>query len=281
MNMDKGDGILYISDMDNHDYNFRINNVVYTVCAPDWSWTVGHGGMADFDLWNVEKGTGRIEGTGFSFPVRQGSAVLLRPGDTFTATHEPDDPLTVTSVHFDFVSPRNRKRVPHISWLGLRHRLIEEQGFYGELLERLRRSWFDERDKQAVERWFAAIWQEVRNQDNRPEVEMGLHFDQIHRIEELCRDIYENPGRRWRVDDMAAYMHCSPDYFTRIFKRLKGYTPKYFLVQARMDMARSLLRGSSHAVGRIAELLGYNDVYHFSRQFKECNGISPTDFRRV
>jgi AraC-like DNA-binding protein len=36
---------------------------------------------------------------------------------------------------------------------------------------------------------------------------------------------------------------------------------------------------SSFSIGRIADLLGYSDIYHFSKQFKEKTGIPPSRFR--
>lgn len=43
---------------------------------------------------------------------------------------------------------------------------------------------------------------------------------------------------------------------------------------------RELLSGSAHPVARIPEILGYGDVYHFSRQFHAETGVTPSVYRR-
>jgi AraC family transcriptional regulator of arabinose operon len=60
-----------------------------------------------------------------------------------------------------------------------------------------------------------------------------------------------------------------------------GVTPGEYLIRLRMAEAKALLTGSSQSVTRIAELLGYRDIYTFSRQVKARTGRSPTAFRQA
>ena len=47
------------------------------------------------------------------------------------------------------------------------------------------------------------------------------------------------------------------------------------LIQARIDAAKSALVGSDISVARLAERLGYANVTHFSRQYRQKTGVSP------
>jgi AraC-like DNA-binding protein len=57
-------------------------------------------------------------------------------------------------------------------------------------------------------------------------------------------------------------------------------SPREAKQAARIESAKSFLRNSDHSVTRIAELLGYCDIYLFSRQFKRHTGQTPTEWKR-
>ena len=46
-----------------------------------------------------------------------------------------------------------------------------------------------------------------------------------------------------------------------------------------MEQARKLLRDSRLSVGEIAARVGYPDPFHFSKTFKNSEGVSPSRFR--
>ena len=93
--------------------------------------------------------------------------------------------------------------------------------------------------------------------------------------------IRDEPGRTWRIADLASTAGYSADHFTRAFKEALGRTPQDFVVHARIERARQLLAESSLPIGRIAELLGYASPYFFSRQFRQLTGRTPREHRRA
>ncbi len=61
---------------------------------------------------------------------------------------------------------------------------------------------------------------------------------------------------------------------------MTGRTPHQVLTAIRMDHAKRLLRHSGMSIGEIAESVGFDNVFHFSRQFKRQLGATPTAFRK-
>jgi transcriptional regulator GlxA family with amidase domain len=120
---------------------------------------------------------------------------------------------------------------------------------------------------------------ELLDQDGRPQWTAGER-EQALAIEAVCGEIRRQPARRLKVAELARRFHCSPDHFTRVFRKYARVSPEAFMIAARIDAAMTYLRTSSHSIGRIAELLGYNDVYAFSRQFRQKTGRTPSAFRR-
>lgn len=95
------------------------------------------------------------------------------------------------------------------------------------------------------------------------------------------RFIAESVAANPRLAAAAHAAELSPDYFSRQFRRTYGCSFRRYVVERRIRLARSYIRETTFSIGRIAELLGYGDIFHFSRQFKQVMGYSPSRERRV
>jgi len=60
-----------------------------------------------------------------------------------------------------------------------------------------------------------------------------------------------------------------------LFAQAAGMSFRAFVLQARLQRARTLLDETTMSIGQIAQALGYEDVFLFSRQFKQQYGHSP------
>jgi len=82
-----------------------------------------------------------------------------------------------------------------------------------------------------------------------------------------------------RMLELARLANLSPDYFSEIFKQQTGTSPRDYLHLLRIHRACQLLTQSDLSVKEIASQLGYQDPFHFSRQFKAFQGLSPRAYR--
>lgn len=71
----------------------------------------------------------------------------------------------------------------------------------------------------------------------------------------------------------------SPAYLSSIFKKIKGISINQYLTQSRLDKARELLSGTSLTLTEIAERVGYNDLFYFSKVFKRYFGVAPSAYK--
>lgn len=254
----------------------RVNWCGIFPCEPDWTWDTATTPLRDFDLWAVFEGRGVMAAPDATVALAPGDCLLLRPGHRYVCHTAPDDPLLVHVVHFDFVDARSRAVRPRS--LPPLHRALIDVTFYRELTTRIVHSHADGRRDEA-NLWLRAALRELAAAD-AAHAAMGAADPLVLRIEALCAEIARAPERHWAVRELARACGVSPDHFTRLFKQLRGVTPRAFILGRRIDAAKRLLLASSHSVGRIAELTGFSDIYHFSRQFKAHAGRSPTAFRR-
>jgi transcriptional regulator GlxA family with amidase domain len=109
------------------------------------------------------------------------------------------------------------------------------------------------------------------------EAESGAHPDEAIR---MAQDwLLANPGAKLRVPELAARCGLGTRTFNRRFRTAVGTTPLVFLREARLELARDLLRQSNLGIGEIAHRCGYPDPGHFSRAFSGATGSSPQEYR--
>ena len=82
------------------------------------------------------------------------------------------------------------------------------------------------------------------------------------------------------LDEIAAEIGMNRSAFCSYFKRCKGMTFSQFVTQYRLNTACELLKHSQKQVSEICFAVGFNDVPHFNRVFKESQGITPKEYRK-
>ncbi len=78
--------------------------------------------------------------------------------------------------------------------------------------------------------------------------------------------------------DIADNLKISEVYLRKLFMRHLKTTPKQYILAHRLQEAKRLLTDTTLTVTAIAEKCGFSSVYHFSREFKRKNGITPTQY---
>jgi len=81
------------------------------------------------------------------------------------------------------------------------------------------------------------------------------------------------------VEEAAEVSRLSASHFRRQFRMVYGLSPKQYLLSLRISKARELLTGTNESVTEIAESVGFDSIYHFSKAFKAMCGMSPLAYR--
>jgi AraC-like DNA-binding protein len=251
---------------------------------PHWIWEPAP--FADFDLWLLRDGEAALFTAGGRQDLMRGDCLILPPGLAFRIEETRSRRTGVaarllhTFVHFVFVDARGRPLALAEADHPRLHRRLRQLAFVEELLDRLLKARRAEAfsHAQEAETWLLAALHTISAEDDASAL-TGADRRHAEGIETLCQAIRTAPGKTYRVRDLARQLCCSPEHFTRLFRRFAGTSPGDFVVRARIDAARELLLDSSLSVGAIAEALGYCDAYFFSKQFRQKVGISPLRFR--
>ncbi len=101
------------------------------------------------------------------------------------------------------------------------------------------------------------------------------------RIHALCQHLTQDLTQNMSVAQIAEYVCLSPSRLTHLFREELGVSVLRWLEDQRMALAQQLLSGSTLTIARIANQVGYEDQFYFSRVFFKHLGMSPTAFRKT
>ena len=82
------------------------------------------------------------------------------------------------------------------------------------------------------------------------------------------------------LEDLAAQVFLSRSHLCNQFRRHFGTTIGNYVLRRRMSVAQRLLFDINLRPGEIATMVGYPDIYQFSKQFRKAFGVSPTQYRK-
>ncbi|MBR2906987.1 MAG: helix-turn-helix domain-containing protein [Clostridia bacterium] len=99
----------------------------------------------------------------------------------------------------------------------------------------------------------------------------------LRRITEYIR---ENVTEKLSVGEISERFSLSRSYISRLFRRHYDCSLTEYIRRGKMDYARKLLKYETMNVSEVADYLGYENVYYFSRVYKETFRQSPTKDRR-
>ena len=80
-------------------------------------------------------------------------------------------------------------------------------------------------------------------------------------------------------DKLAEILGMSRDYFSRLFYETFGKSARVWLSEEKLRFSARKLLDSDISIEKLAEQLGYSDLYNYSKQFKKVIGMSPRNYR--
>jgi AraC-like DNA-binding protein len=99
------------------------------------------------------------------------------------------------------------------------------------------------------------------------------------RLAPALRLMHGDPGRSWRLEELARAAAMSRTTFASHFKAVAGVAPLTYLTGWRMRLAQRALREESTPVSVLARSLGYTSESAFSNAFKRVTGHAPKRYR--
>lgn len=271
-------------------FQLTINHSNFVRCEVGWELPLSFSQkLEDYDLWLVWAGSGTMQLHSGTIQLHPGMCIWMRPGGLYLAQQDITNRLGVSAQHFDLLDPQTGKRPANNNLPPEVIHMPDIPAVTGTMRSIARLHQIAEQSKSKAARMAKASAQNMLRgllieidyqaiappQNHNPTVHMHRSV-----ITQLAADMAASPQDIESIENLADDVGYSSAYFSRIFKQIMGISPQRHLMEARISRAKHLLLETDWSITRIAQVMGYNDVYFFSRQFKQVTGQTPSSIRR-
>lgn len=105
----------------------------------------------------------------------------------------------------------------------------------------------------------------------------GLAAWQIRRV---CDFMETNVAQDISLAELGALIDLSPNHLCTAFRQSLGMPPHAWLLNSRMQRAKTMLANPRFSLTDIALAVGYADQSAFGAAFRRANGVSPGQWRK-
>jgi AraC-like DNA-binding protein len=100
-------------------------------------------------------------------------------------------------------------------------------------------------------------------------------------LEKSLRLLGNRSANGWSTPQaVAREVGLSYENFRKRFAQASGESPGQYQKRRRLDWACAAIYHGDHTIKEIADELGFCDVFHFSKTFKQVIGVTPSEYRR-
>jgi len=246
----------------------------YEKCAMDFELN-----RKNFPFYTVEftvRGKGSFACHGKTYPLRYGTLTGYGPKAPHHFKTDPADPME--HIFIIFMGQDAGKLFEKSILHSVPSILVSNPDLTLSIMEHILKIGFDKsaRAEEIICNYLRAILLEQTDSPlavnpNRLSLEnfqrcknyLDHHFETIHSSSQLAEE-------------------CSLNirYIARLFKRYKQMRPHKYLIQLKMNKAANLLLTTTLSIKQVAQMIGLEDPYHFSRLFKKSFKKAPSQYRQ-
>lgn len=256
--------------------SLSVYNVGSQKCKPGFQW--GPGVRDHYLIHHVLHGKGYFETRGKSYHLKSGDTFLIYPNMEACYRADEEDPWTYTWVGFagaDAFYLLNHTDFSEDS-------PVLEQAALSEEIERKIRKVYEAKGStfyDAVSMTGELYSMMAMLMRNSSEETKQKNLQTSH-VEQAVRYIAEHYSYPITVEDIAGYTGVCRSYLYRMFRKVLKKSPKDYVEEYRIRQACQLLGETDLPVTTIAHSVGYEDNLYFSKAFKKCKGLTPSEYRK-
>ena len=153
------------------------------------------------------------------------------------------------------------------------------------LLQRILQEWDnkDEYREDVILSMLRMVLVLLLRSNQEPEQKLALSNslnNENHIISMAQQFIVQQVQQKLSVPLVAKSVDVSTSYLTALFHKHLRISPGEYIRRIKLQKSKQMIREGNLNFTEIAQTLQYSTVHHFSRQFKEKFGMTPTEFAR-
>lgn len=99
-----------------------------------------------------------------------------------------------------------------------------------------------------------------------------------HFIIEVKQYIDDHIYEKLSLQHVAQQFNISSNYLSQLFKQHLQIGFSEYVTHAKIECAKNMMRNDDMKIYEVAEKLGFENAFYFSKVFKKVNGISPKEY---
>ena len=233
-------------------------------------------GRKDYQLLYVMRGKSHFEIDGQWHTVEEGHIVIYFPDEPQHYYYELCDSPDIYWLHF--TGSRAEEILSRLSLLEPRIFPVQIKDIYKSLFDRIIQEFQLKRINYGdiADTCFYELLLTMSRSVSETDGKLSEQNEQVQQAVQLFHNRFQE---NFSLADYARQCGMSVCWFTRIFHRQMGVSPRQYLTDVRINKAKELLTSSSYNIGEISAVVGYENPLYFSRLFKKHTGFSPSEYR--
>ena len=235
-------------------------------------------GRGDYQLLYVGAGKLHMNDHGQDRIIAKGNMILFRPGDRQIYRLRPEDKPETYWIHFtgsgveELLDRYEMPRGQNVFFTGVS---ADYQWLFKQIIQelQLRRVNYEDLVNMNLRHLLLMINRHLKEGNT-----MGT--DALNEIERATHYFNENYNKNICIKDYAKERHMSECWFNRTFKQVTKVTPMQYILSLRITNAINLIESTGYSVTQVANAVGYEDPYYFSRLFRKHMGTSPSEYKK-
>lgn len=278
-------------------------------CCDSLDWSEGPRVIFDYEIIYLAEGEIDLMVEEKHYHVTPGSFILLRPKQRHSFLSVGKELVHQPHVHFDLVEDENSPQV-YVSFDDLpdiapeNYHLFREDTldeFYPNIppvlhldnaksINSLLMMIIREKEERVVFseelvnglfiQMFSLMLREISMKNISAEKQQSNDRVDNNLAQQVREYLNNNLNRDISLDDLVESIHISKYYLCRQFKQVFGVSPIQYHLDSRISRAKQLLVTTDLSISTIAEMVGFQSIYSFSRAFKKRENVSPSVYRR-
>ena len=102
----------------------------------------------------------------------------------------------------------------------------------------------------------------------------------VANTQEIIDYMNDHLGEKLSLEDVAKQFQVSMGILNVIFQKHTQNPPMRFFINMKMAKACQLLQTTNLRVYEVADEVGYDNQYYFSKLFKKWFGVSPLEYKQ-
>jgi len=250
----------------------------HSECAPSHSY--GPAVRANYCIHIILAGKGCFHVNSKTYQLKSGQGFLIAPGVQTYYQADQADPWTYVWIGFN-----GSKCEEYLNEFGIKENTPTFKTTYGSelkdiifqlLLHNEAGIYHDFFHQSLLYQFFAWL-----AKDLYVDLPIATNERRSYYVQKAVEYIQNNYDCDINISGIAKYLCINRSYLSTLFKSELGMSPLEYLSAFRMNLGADLLQTTDLSINSVAASCGYKDPLVFSKTFKQRNGITPRQFRKI